>query len=55
LKNDFKFEDHLEIKLVIALGKPKEQVVIEIVKNNNVKYWRDEQQIHHVPKKNFKN
>ena len=42
---------HFEILWVIALGKPAETVVIEEMKDNNVKYWRDESQVHHVPKR----
>jgi nitroreductase len=43
--------DHLEVVQVIALGKPKEKVVLEVMKDDEVKYWRDENQVHHVPKR----
>jgi nitroreductase len=44
--------DDYEILLVIALGKPKETVVVEpIGGEGDFKYWRDENGVHHVPKR----
>jgi hypothetical protein len=38
--------------LVLALGKPKETVVVETVgPEGDVKYWRDADGVHHVPKR----
>jgi nitroreductase len=41
-----------EILLVLAMGKPKETVQIDpIGPDGSIRYWRDEQQVHHVPKR----
>ena len=42
----------LAILLVLAVGKPKEQVVLETVEANGaIRYWRDREGAHHVPKR----
>lgn len=45
--------EHLKILNVIALGKPKETVVIEPVTDGQYKYWRTPDGIHHVPKRSL--
>jgi len=52
LKNILNLKPNFEILCVIALGKPKEEVIIdELVEGNDIRYWRDENKIHHVPKR----
>jgi len=40
-----------EILLVLAIGEPKERVVIVEAKDGEIKYWRDANKTHHVPKR----
>ena len=55
LRSVLKIPEKYEILLVLALGKPKEKVVLEeIGPDKNIKYWRDEQDVHHVPKRSLK-
>ena len=52
LRSALKIPDQHEILLVIALGKPKETVVIDTVgPEGDIKYWRDDEGTHHVPKR----
>ena len=53
LQKILKLPDDFLILLTIALGKPKEKVIIEAVKENNIEYWRDSNGIHHVPKRSL--
>lgn len=44
--------ERYEILLVIALGKPAEDVVLEESgSEGNIEYWRDDNGVHHVPKR----
>jgi nitroreductase len=51
LRSFLKIQEHLEILLVIALGKPVETVVIDPVIDGEIRYFRDQNQVHHVPKR----
>lgn len=53
LREILKLSEQFEIIQVLALGKPKETVVLEEIKNGDFKYWRDENQVHHVPKRSL--
>lgn len=41
----------LEPVLILALGKPDETVVLEDAQNGEIGYYRDENDVHHVPKR----
>lgn len=50
LRNELKIPRQYEILLVIALGRPGEKVVVEEARGD-IKYWRDDKGVHHVPKR----
>lgn len=47
-------EQQYKVLLVLALGYPAEKVVLEKVKEDgDIRYWRDREGIHHVPKRSL--
>jgi nitroreductase len=55
LMHDLKISEDLSILLVLAIGKPKEKVVIiDMESGGDYKYWRDENGVHYVPKRTLK-
>ncbi len=54
LKKALDIPGRYEIPLVIALGVPNERVVLEeLGDDGSIKYWRDEEGTHHVPKRSL--
>jgi nitroreductase len=52
LRKILELEEGLAIQLVIALGKPVEEVVLEEVhEGESITYYRSEDRVHHVPKR----
>jgi len=52
IKSELGITDRYDVLMVIALGKPKEEVVLEeLGEDGDVNYWRDENKVHHVPKR----
>jgi len=51
LRKEFSIPEQYEILLVLALGKKAEVIVIDEVRNDDIRYWRDEDDKHHVPKR----
>jgi len=54
LRDILNIKERFKILLVLAIGKPKEEVMIETVDDDNIKYWRDNDSVHHVPKRKLK-
>lgn len=52
VKEKLGFAENLQPMLIIALGKPDEKIVItEIESGDSIKYYRDENDVHYVPKR----
>jgi nitroreductase len=52
LRQELDIPEHLKIRLVVALGKPAEQVRLDdLAPGGDIRYWRDDKDVHHVPKR----
>lgn len=51
LKEVLRLDEHFEPMLVVAIGKAKENIVLEDAVDGQVGYYRDAQDVHHVPKR----
>lgn len=51
-KTILNLSDNLQPCLILALGKPAEQVIITNIENNSIEYYRKDN-IHYVPKRNI--
>jgi nitroreductase len=54
LRRILKIPDILEIVLAVALGYPAENPIVDKVKNGDIKYWLDNNNVLHVPKRELK-
>ncbi len=54
LRKELLIPKRYQIPVIIALGKPVEKVVIdEVGASDIIVYWRDENNVHHVPKRSL--
>jgi nitroreductase len=51
LRGILSIDNRYDIAAVIAVGKAREKVIIEDVIDDDIKYYRDDQGYHHVPKR----
>lgn len=52
VKETLKLPENLQPMLIVAFGKPDEKIVLtEIEEGESIKYYRDENDVHYVPKR----
>ena len=54
LRSVLKIPDNLEIVLAVALGYPAENPIVDKVKDDDIKYWLDNNDVLYVPKRELK-
>jgi len=54
LRQILNIPNQFDIVLVVALGYPAEDPLVDKIKNGDIKYWLDENNVLHVPKRELK-
>jgi nitroreductase len=53
LRTKLQIDERYDILMVLALGKPAEDIVLEEMQDGKNDYWRDDEGKHHVPKRSL--
>ena len=54
LRAHFSLQPEMDVSLVLALGKPMEDVrIVDVPEGGSIKYYRDESGVHYVPKRSL--
>lgn len=53
LSKNLDISERYQVLYVIALGKPKENIILDDIIGDDIKYWRDDKLNHHVPKRSL--
>lgn len=49
--NALSLPEEMKPRLILCLGKPDEEIILEDAVSDDLRYYRDENGVHHVPKK----
>jgi nitroreductase len=54
LRSHFSLQPEMDVSLVLALGKPMEDVrIVDVPEGGSIKYYRDDSGVHYVPKRSL--
>ena len=54
LRSHFSLQPEMDVSLVLALGKPQEDVrIVDLPADGSIRYYRDEAGVHYVPKRSL--
>lgn len=51
VRNELNLDEKYEVNLILAMGKPCENIVITDATDGKVQYYRDDNDVHYVPKR----